>query len=340
MHIYTGMIAPDDPHIPGPQKAMLDATPDCVKILSLDGNVLMMNKAGCLALGVPENSEMGMPWLPLLSENVRPTAAEALLAACAGETVRFPGENVSPNGTTFWDNLLIPISDPVLGVLSIFCVSRDVTDKKIAEQKLEDALNRERLLALEMHHRVKNAFTVVAGLITIAEKEARILDNTSAATAILRDKIGALARATDAVFANGQIDQGDAELSSLAKSVLRPYGEQCSLIGVPISIDRNAVTPMVLFLHELATNSVKYGALSVIGGAVTLQWASDDKTLGLRWIEEGGPRISSHPRRIGFGSQMIDRLMASIGGQIEREWRVQGLAVDLRLPVIGNGDAQ
>lgn len=340
MRTYTGMIAPDDPNIPGPQKAMLDATPDCVKILSLDGNVLMMNKAGCLALGVPENSELGMPWLPLLSENMRPTAAEAMLAASAGETVRFPGESPSPNGTTFWDNLLIPISDPVLGVLSIFCVSRDVTDKKVAEQKLEDALSRERLLAQEMHHRVKNAFSVMAGLIAIAEKEARLLDDTSTATAILRDKISALARATDAVFANGQTDRGDAELSSLAKSVLKPYGEQCSLIGAPVSIDRNAITPMVLFLHELATNSVKYGALSAIGGTVTLQWASDEKMVGLRWVEEGGPPISSNPRRIGFGSQMIDRLMASIGGQIEREWRAQGLAVDLRFPGIGNGDAQ
>lgn len=341
MTAYTGMISPDDPHMPAPQKAMLDATPDCVKILSLDGNVVMMNKSGRLALGIPLNSELGMPWLPLLSEDVRPTAQDAIAAASAGETVGFPGKSQSARGTMFWDNLLIPISDPQLGVLSILCVSRDVTEKKMAEQKLEKALDRERILAQEMQHRVKNAFSVMTGLISISEKEARLPGATSTATMILRDKIGALARASDAVFAHGQTSRGDADLTTLAKSVLSPYGEQCSLIGIPTSIDRGTITALVLFLHELATNSVKYGALSAIGGSVRLQWAiKEGSMLELRWVESGGPQISSPPSRIGFGSQMIDRLMNSLGGEIERNWDAQGLWVRLRVPSVVHVDEQ
>lgn len=328
----TGIVSPDDPHLPAPQQKIFDATPDCIKVLSLDGRILMMNKAGCLALGIPRDSEFGMLWLPLLCEDVRELGHAALQKAVTGETARFPGRSGSPENPVFWDNLLLPLVDPNQRVLSIMCVSRDVTEKKTVELKLEEALEREKLLSREMHHRVKNAFSVVLGLISISEKEARLSDASETATKILREKILSLGRASDVVFAHGQIAEADTDLEALARSVLEPYGDQCELTGEPVKVGRNATTTLALLFHELATNSVKYGAFSANAGTVNLSWKTDRDALLLTWTEAGGPSVAANPGRTGFGSAMVERILQSIGGSMSRKWRPQGLVVEISLP--------
>jgi PAS domain-containing protein len=114
---YTRLIFPEirsaaRPHLTDLQKTMLNATPDCIKLLSVDGLLLTMNRAGCAALGVPEDSSFGMPWLPLLSEDVHAVGGAALRQAAGGQSARFPGRSESPGGVVYWDNLLTPRSCP------------------------------------------------------------------------------------------------------------------------------------------------------------------------------------------------------------------------------------
>jgi PAS domain S-box-containing protein len=154
--MFPGSVSEADPHLSDLQKAMLDATPDCIKVVSVDGNLLTMNRAGCVALNMPEDSGFGMPWLSLLPEDVQPAGMDALCRAAAGQTARFTGKSHSPSGTIYWDNLLTPLVDDRGLVLSILCVSRDVTEKTLLERKLEEAVDREKLLAREMRHRIKN----------------------------------------------------------------------------------------------------------------------------------------------------------------------------------------
>jgi two-component sensor histidine kinase len=337
---YTHVIFPDalsraEPHLSDLQKAMLNATPDCIKVLSVEGRLLTMNRAGCLALNVPEDSEFGMPWLPLLPEDGHELGLEALREATEGRTARFPGKSLSPGEVRYWDNLLTPLIDASGRVLSILCVSRDVTAKTQLEKKLEDAIGREKLLSGEMQHRIKNLFSVVLGLIFIAEKEAATGNVAKTATSILREKLGALSRASDAAFAGDEIedkDAGQVDLKAVVGSVLAPYGDRCAVIGNHASICRNTMTTLALFLHELATNSVKYGALNTDDGNVTIRWIAGGDTLDLTWIESGGPHISVSPERRGFGSEMVDRIVRSAGGTINRTWRTEGLIADLHLP--------
>lgn len=335
---YTGIISPEDPHMPGPQKAMLDATPDCVKILSVDGRVLMINRAGVLALGLSETCDMGMPWLPLLHEDVRAAGLVALEKAASGETARFPGKSISPAGMFHWDNLLIPVKGPAGHVLSIMCVSRDVTEKILIERQLEEAISREKLLAREMQHRIKNLFSVASGLVVIAEKEARLANAPDTLATLLREKLNALARASDAVFAHRDEEHGvgSTDLEALVRSVLKPYGDHCIPIGEPVRVHTEVATTLALFLHELATNAMKYGALTMSGGTVTLRWSAKEGVLTLAWIESGGPRIVAPPTRSGFGSQMLDRIVRSSGGRIDRDWRTDGLVAELYLPLSEN----
>lgn len=338
--MYAQVIFPDafsrsDPHLSDLQKTMLDATPDCIKVLSVDGRLLTMNRAGCLALNVPEDSEFGMPWLPLLPGDVHLLGEEALQKAKQGQSARFPGRSENPAGLMYWDNLLTPLIDASDSVVSILCVSRDITEKTRLESELEEAISREKLLSREMQHRIKNLFSVVAGLIHIAEKEAAKGNAPNATTQILRDKLEALSRASDTAFldvAIGDSDAGQTDLETIIRSVLRPYGDRCLIGGSQTSISRKAITTFALFLHELATNSVKYGALSAESGGVAIRWEANGDMLDLAWIETGGPEILISPQRQGFGSGMVDRIVQSVGGRVNRTWRAEGLIVDLHLP--------
>lgn len=338
--IYMRVIFPDalaklNPSLTDVQKAMLDATPDCIKVLSVDGHLLTMNRAGCLALGVPEDSAFGMPWLPLLPADVQQPGLEALREAGMGNNSRFPGKSLSQSGVCYWDNLLTPLVDLSGRAVSILCVSRDVTVKTLLEKELEAAIGREKLLSREMQHRIKNVFSVVSGLILMAEKEAVAGNAPESATTLLREKLGALSRASDAAFSDTRFEAGaapSADLNSFVKSVLRPYGDRCSAIGQPCAITGQVTTVLALLLHELATNSVKYGALNNEKGHVTIRWIASGERLDLSWAEVGGPELTAAPHHRGFGSIMVDRIVQGSGGSINRSWPTDGLVVDLCLP--------
>jgi two-component sensor histidine kinase len=313
-----------------PQTAALDITPDCIKVISTDGNLLTLNRAGRAAFNIPDDSELGMPWLALLPESVRALGTAALQTAAHGRTARFPGQSIQPDGTMrYWDNLLTPVVNTAGEVLSILCVSRDITATTLLEKQLEDAIDREKLLAREMRHRIKNLFSVVSGLISLAQKEATSASSPRTVSAILQEKLGALSRASDAVFFDGDADLAD--IAGVITAVLQPYGNRCNAIGDTALIRRDAITTFALFLHEFATNSVKYGALSKESGNVTVRWMTG-KTLELTWTETGGPAIALAPGRHGFGTEMVDRVIRSAGGTITRSWRREGLVVDLQFP--------
>lgn len=333
--IFPGGNSSDGSHLSDLQKAMLDATPDCIKIVATDGKLLTMNKAGCLALGVSEDSEFGMPWLSLLPAEVHSLGQEALNDAVQGQTARFPGKSLSSNGIRHWDNLLTPVVDASGRVLSILCVSRDVTTQTQLKTDLEAAIDRANLLSREMQHRIKNLFSVVSGLISISEREAAEGNGAETATKILREKLSALARASDAAFSSPDGEDHDLsnlDIGSLVTSVLRPYGDHYRVVGEPLSISHNNMTTLALFLHELATNSVKYGAFNADGGNVTIEWKANGEELTLTWAERGGPPISGTPQHQGFGSRMVDRIVQSAGGRVSRSWPTQGLVAQLQLP--------
>ncbi|WP_241580509.1 sensor domain-containing protein [Rosenbergiella nectarea] len=118
-------------------KAMLDASIDCINILTPDGRVVNMNQSGCSALGVDPHSGFGMEWLLLLPEEIRKAGKKALQKARSGENAQFLGKSISEWGeTTFWDNLLTPVLNKQGTVESILCVSRNVTQQCSAETKL------------------------------------------------------------------------------------------------------------------------------------------------------------------------------------------------------------
>ncbi|MDL9935543.1 diguanylate cyclase [Gordonia sp. ABSL1-1] len=131
------------------QTDMLDVSVDCIKMIALDGTLIHMNRAGCLALGVPEGVGFGQEWLPLLPGDVRAEGEQALQAARTGQIGRFAGRSELPGGRPqYWDNTLTPVPGPDGATARILCVSREVTAEREAQNSLR--ANQERL-ALATH---------------------------------------------------------------------------------------------------------------------------------------------------------------------------------------------
>jgi two-component sensor histidine kinase len=94
----------------------------------------------------------------------------------------------------------------------------------------------------------------------------------------------------------------------------------------------NATTTLAMVIHELATNSVKHGALSAQTGLLDISSTTDDQNVFLVWAETGGPPIADAPEMRGFGSTMISRIVAQqLGGSIDYDWQTSGLVVTLRM---------
>lgn len=125
------------------QADMPDVSVDCIKLITLDGTLVHVNKAGCRALGVSVDSGFGMPWLPLLPQDVWPAGEKALASARAGTFARFPGRSVLPGQKVQqWDNMLTPIIGASGQPTAILCVSREVTAEHEALEALRQSEER------------------------------------------------------------------------------------------------------------------------------------------------------------------------------------------------------
>jgi len=199
-------------------------------------------------------------------------------------------------------------------------ILRDITERKANE----DA---RLLLAREVDHRAKNALAVVQALVALTTAP-----TTEAFVAAIQGRVAALARA-HSLLAQNRWKGGD--LAEVIRDEISSYGkaEQVRMSGPDVALNANSVQPLSLIIHELATNAVKYGAFSVSGGRVDLEWHIDaDGSLKFRWTESGGPEVSA-PKSQGFGSTLITAVGAKqLGGEISMEWPKEGLVVSASLP--------
>jgi PAS domain S-box-containing protein len=125
------------------QTDLLNLSQDCIKLISITGDLIYMNRAGCQALGVPEDSSFGMNWVRLLPETSWEAGEEALAAARNGSISRFSGRSALPGEQLrLWDNALTPIKGPDGYTTAIFCVSRETTAEFIAQDALRQSQER------------------------------------------------------------------------------------------------------------------------------------------------------------------------------------------------------
>jgi len=211
----------------------------------------------------------------------------------------------------------------------MFGIFLDVTGRKQAEEAHE-------LLSGEMSHRVKNLLHVASALTEITARSA-----TTAADMArdLTHRLTALGRAHDLVRPMSGQEKEAALLGDLLAVLLAPYDDMGDFTGrvrvsVPkMAVGEHAATTLALVVHELATNSLKYGALSAKIGTLDVSCAADvGKEVLITWTERGGPPVVAPTAPAGFGSRMVNRGMsAQLGGSIAFEWSKEGVIVTLRI---------
>lgn len=212
----------------------------------------------------------------------------------------------------------------------MFGVFLDVTGRKQAEEGNE-------LLAGEMSHRVKNLLAIAMGLTNITSQ------STTTAKEMAKEltaRLAALGRAHDLVRPIPGEQGHAALLGDLLSVLLAPYEDLGAFKGrirvaVPrMGVGEAAATALALIFHELATNSMKYGALSEDIGTLDLSGSTNGDELMLTWTERGGPLVEPSTGAEGYGSKLLNRSVSGqLGGTITHDWSEKGVVVVLRLSV-------
>lgn len=209
----------------------------------------------------------------------------------------------------------------------MFGVFLDVTGRKQAEEGHE-------LLAGEMSHRVKNLLAIASGLTEITSR------STTTAAEMAREltqRLTSLGRAHDLVRPLPGAEGSAALLGDLFTVLLAPYDDLGAFSGrirvaVPrMGVGEGAATTLALIVHELATNSLKYGALSSDAGTLDVACSADGDDAVLIWTERGGPPVVKPETAGGFGSKLVSRSMSALGGSIAYDWSPGGVIVTLRM---------
>jgi two-component sensor histidine kinase len=222
----------------------------------------------------------------------------------------------------FWGATQTPLFGAGGEISHILSTIRDVT-AEVAERRINEA---RALLMREVDHRARNALTVVQSIVRLTEAESQ-----KTFKHVVQGRVEALARAQTSLARRkweGALlrDVVEAELAALAAP------GAFTLAGPRVLLPPEQVQATSMILHELATNAHKYGALSVPGGAVSVVWTAADGQLGLTWTETGGPPAAA-PRKAGFGSRLITRLVRQLRGELSYDWRAEGLRAELTAPL-------
>ena len=259
----------------------------------------------------------------------RPVAAEDFPAARAlrGEVaLNVDFLHREPGGQGCWRRISgIPIPGDDGSVIAALVVIVDVHQEKLASE-------RQMLLTREVDHRAKNMLAVVQAALRLTQAP-----DTESFIRAIEGRIAALARAQTLLAADSW---SGADLHRLLHGELSAFlggsGGPCAVIEGPrLVLPPGAAQPFAMAIHELATNAIKYGALSRPTGRLAITWSmAEEERLRLRWEESGGPATGGAPRRTGFGSRVLaGTLRDQLGGQVGMAWRDEGLACDIELPL-------
>jgi two-component system CheB/CheR fusion protein len=219
---------------------------------------------------------------------------------------------------------ILPYRTPDSGIDGSLVTFVDVTSIVQAEQH-------QRLLVDELNHRVKNMLTVV---ISLASQSLRRAPSLAAFAETFLGRVHALAKAYELLSDRGW---EDVQLRAIIEEELRPFladhRMNITMDGPEIALDARAALAIGMAIHELTTNAVKYGALSVPEGNIAVSWTLDPdqpgKTFVLDWDESGGPAVGQ-PKR-GFGLQLIERGLAhDLQGETRLSFRPTGVHATLR----------
>lgn len=306
-------------------EGIVESAMDALITVDEQQRIILFNPAAELMFGVKASEAIGSPIETFIPMRFRAGHAEHIRRfKDAGMTNRRMGalgavSGMRANGEEF--PIEASISQLETGGAKIATVIlRDITERRANEEARQ-------LLAREVDHRAKNALAVVQALVNLTKAPTK-----EAFIAAVCGRVAALGRAHSLLAQNRW--EG-ASLVQVVADETSPYHRpgQIRIRGPNVVLGPHAVQPVSLLLHELATNGVKYGALSSERGRVEISWTIlATGELELRWIEAGGPEVST-PTVRGFGSTLVAEVSRrQLGGVLDIGWPKEGMRLSVTLP--------
>lgn len=307
--------------------AIVSSSDDAIISKTMEGRIRSWNAGATRLFGYTPEEMIGQPIVKIIPPELWPEEEDIISRLRRGERIEhFETERVTKNGERVHVSLTVsPVHDKSGRVIGASKVARDITERKRAEEM-------RRLLMEELNHRVKNTLATVQ---SIANKMARSNRSPSEFAAGFSGRIQSLASAHGLLTQSAW--QGAAMLP-LVRDQLLIDGEEddrISFSGPVVQLEPQPALHLALVLHELGTNARKYGALSTPEGRLSIDWevrASQGRKLLIWWRESGGPEVKP-PQENGFGTTLIERSLASDGGQAEVRYKAQGLECNISLPL-------
>jgi PAS domain S-box-containing protein len=313
-------------------RILADTMPQMVWSTLPDGYHDYYNKRWYAFTGMIEGSTDGEGWNGMFHPDDQDRAWERWRHSLeSGEPYEIEYRLRHHSGEYRWTlGRALPMRDAAGRITRWFGTCTDIHDHKKTLEERE-------LVAHELSHRIKNIFAVIAGLIALS---ARSHPEIKPLADDLRNRVMALGRAHDFVRPHSDASRselGQASLHGMLAQLFAPYGgaeQRIEIVGEDTDIDDRAATPLALLFHELATNAAKYGALSTPEGHVRVEIARQDDQCLVHWRESGGPAIAENPEPSGFGSRLIAlSVVTQLKGEIDKQWRVDGLDARITIPL-------
>ncbi len=316
--------------------AIVENSDDAIITKDLNSRILTWNGGAERLFGYSSEEAVGQPITMLFPEDRMDEEAGFITRLRLGERIaNFETVRKRKDGSLVPISLTVsPVRDACGRVVGASKIARDITpQRRIAEQQ--------RLLLSEMRHRVGNAFAVAGGLLSIAAREARSVEELAAT---MRQRLNALGAVHSMAVSDPSGDKPiGTDLPGLTSAILKPFTDEAwARVELPdLPVCSSAMTPLSLVLFELATNAVKYGGLAEGGQGVVVSGRVLGDRLVMRWEEHQASVPASHEGDgTGFGTKMIQSTVgSSLGGTFSREFGPEGLTatMDLDLETVTGG---
>jgi len=303
--------------------SIVESSDDAIVSKNLDGIIASWNKGAERIFGYTAEEVIGKSitiLIPADRQDEEPTILERI--RCGERIDHFETVRRRKDGSLIDISLTVsPVRNLQNEIVGASKIARDITERKRAEKLVET-------LAREAEHRTRNVLATVLATVQLSNS-----DTSDGLKRVIAGRIGALAD-VHTLFAKSR--WAGADVHALVVQELAPYcrdGDgRARFEGPHCLLKTDAAQAIAVTLHELATNAAKYGALSVPEGRMHVEWSRmPDDRLVLRWIESDGP-IVRHPTHRGFGTKVMQAVIAAQNGTMELTWNPQGLRCEIVLP--------
>jgi len=301
--------------------SIVGSSDDAIVSKNLDGIITSWNRGAERVFGYSAEEAIGQPITLVIPKDRRDEERTILTRIRRGEHIdHFETVRQRKDGGLIAVSLTIsPVKSANGEIVGASKIARDISAQKRSQEQIAT-------LAREAEHRSKNLLANVVATVNLSKS-----NTVEGLKQAIEGRIQALAN-VHSLFV--QTRWTGAELSTIARQELAPYekGEaRAQVHGPQVLLEPNAAQSVAVILHELATNSAKYGALSAAKGQVDVGWSHEsDGRLELRWTETGGPPVEM-PTRDGFGGRIIRQLVGQRNGAVHFDWRAEGVDCKIAL---------